>query len=88
VPQPEAWTGRAARSRPWPWRAGYATTLSSRPSEIVVTRRGPGTIALRHRLDALDHGPAGRRRTSFIVDWRLTRTASGWAATGLSACRG
>jgi hypothetical protein len=67
------------------WRAGYATTLSSRPSEITVTARGSDTIALRHRLDALDRGPAGPRRASFVVDWRLTRTESGWVATGLSA---
>jgi hypothetical protein len=70
------------------WRAGYATTLSSRPSEITVAAGGPDTITLRHRLDAVDGGPAGRRSASFVVDWQLTRTDAGWVATSLTARAG
>jgi hypothetical protein len=70
------------------WRAGYASTLSSRPSEITVVAAGPDTVTLRHRLDAVDGGPAGRRSASFVVAWRLTRTDAGWVATSLTARAG
>jgi hypothetical protein len=69
------------------WRAGYGHTLSSRPAAITVVARAPGVVRLRHRLDAVDAGPGGRRASQFTVEWQLTRTASGWKATALTAHR-
>jgi hypothetical protein len=65
------------------WRAGYATTVSSRPGPISVVARMPGAIRLRHPLDAVDRAPC--RRSRFVVDWSLVRTAGGWRAQSLSA---
>jgi hypothetical protein len=69
------------------WRAGYATTICSRPSVVIATTCGPDIAVVHHRLDVLEHGPDGRRSSSSVVSWQLTRTDTGWVAAGLTASR-
>jgi hypothetical protein len=68
------------------WRAGYATTLSSRPRQLHVTPSGPATWEVRHVLVARDRTACGaplERR--FAVRWRVARTSGGWSVTALGA---
>jgi hypothetical protein len=67
------------------WRAGYATTVASRPADLTVLAAAPGTALVRHRLDAVDRQPCGTRASAFTVEWRLERTAGRWRATRLTA---
>jgi hypothetical protein len=67
------------------WRAGYATTLASRPVALAVLPGAPGSARVRHRLDAVDRTPCGDRASRFAVEWRLERADGGWRATSLTA---
>ena len=68
------------------WRAGYRTTVSSRPRGIRVTAAGAGALLVRHVLVATDRTPCGTRTTRrFAVRWRLVASGSGWRATSLTA---
>jgi hypothetical protein len=66
------------------WRAGFRTTLSSRPQEIRVTEAA-GAMVVQLTLVATDRtrcGPATRR---FAVRWQLAAAGTGWRATSLTA---
>jgi hypothetical protein len=68
------------------WRAGYATTLSSRPRQLHLTPRGPGRWDVRNVLVARDRASCGaplERR--FAVRWRVARAAGAWSVTALGA---
>jgi hypothetical protein len=70
------------------WKAGFATTLASRPQDIVATALPGGAFAVRHVLVARDRSACGgdpvERR--FSVRWRLVPAASGgWTAASLHA---
>jgi hypothetical protein len=66
------------------WRAGYETTRSSRPSDIVVSPDGK-TVEL--VLVAADRSPCGEIRRSFAVTWKLLRVDGTWVAESLSAVK-
>jgi hypothetical protein len=66
------------------WRAGYETTLSSRPSDIVVSPDGK-TVEL--VLTAVDRSPCGEIRRRFAVTWKLLRVDGTWVAESLSAVK-
>jgi hypothetical protein len=65
------------------WRAGYSSTVTSRPGPVTILSRTPAAVRLRHRLDAVDRSPC--RRSRFTVDWSLVRSAGDWRAQSLSA---
>jgi len=66
------------------WRAGFATTLSSRPGALRVTAAGDGA-AIEHVLTARDEASCGVLVQRFSVRWQLQRTPEGWRATSLTA---
>ena len=66
------------------WRAGYETTLSSEPSDIVVSPDGK-TVEL--VLIAVDRSPCGEIRRRFAVTWKLLRVDGTWVAESLSAVK-
>jgi hypothetical protein len=66
------------------WSAGFAATLSSRPSELRVTDSGRAAT-VEHVLTARDRAACGVLVQRFSVRWRLRRTPSAWRATALSA---
>jgi hypothetical protein len=66
------------------WRAGFATTLSSRPSEIRVARSGSRAVVTLV-LAATDRSPHGLVRRSFDVRWELSASGQGWAGDTLTA---
>ena len=64
------------------WKAGYATTVYSKPRNIAVTATGNGAT-VEHLLVARDKNCAGERR--FSVTWRLRRVSEQWSVTALTA---
>ena len=66
------------------WRAGFATTLASVPSELRVTASSD-EATVDHVLTARDRAQCGVLVQRFSVHWRLRRTAGAWRATALSA---
>ena len=66
------------------WRAGFATTRSSRPRELRVVATGDGAV-VEHVLVARDEAACGVLVQRFSVRWRLRRTADGWRAAELAA---
>ena len=64
------------------WRAGYATTLESRPEDITVS----GTT-VKHALVAVDRAPCGEVRRRFAVTWRLIHVDGTWLAESLGAVK-
>jgi hypothetical protein len=66
------------------WRAGFATTRSSRPSGLQVARSGRGAVVTLV-LVAADRSPAGVVRRSFDVRWRLGAGRQGWVAREVTA---
>jgi hypothetical protein len=66
------------------WRAGYATTLRSRPRALRITGHDGGATAVLV-LEAADRAPCGTLRRSFDVRWELRRAGRGWRAERLSA---
>jgi hypothetical protein len=68
------------------WRAGYATTISSRPSALRVSP-APGGATVEHVLTAADRTPCGPVRRRFAVTWRLVRADGAWVAESLSAVK-
>ena len=68
------------------WRAGFATTVASRPQGIAVERDGSvATVA--HELVTEDHSPCGPVRRRFAVRWRLVLGAEGWRAASLTGVK-
>jgi len=68
------------------WSAGYATTLSSAPEDVRVSRAADGSAVVRHILLARDRSKCGgalERR--FAVTWKLVPAGSGWTVAGLAA---
>jgi hypothetical protein len=68
------------------WRAGYATTVASRPGELAVQRDGAVATVV-HELAAEDRSPCGPVRRRFAVRWRLVLGPNGWRASSLSAVK-
>jgi hypothetical protein len=68
------------------WSAGYATTRSSRPRALRVTRtRDRAAVVVVGMLEAADRTPCGIVRRSFTVRWRLVADGAGWTASALTA---
>jgi hypothetical protein len=68
------------------WRAGYATTVSSRPERIAVTRRGSrATVSL--VLAATDRARCGLVHRRFAVRWELAAEGERWLAQTITAAR-
>jgi hypothetical protein len=66
------------------WRAGYASTVSSRPGRIAVSRDGSrATVQL--VLDATDRTPCGLVHRQFAVRWALAASDGRWQAQSLTA---
>jgi len=66
------------------WRAGYATTLRSRPGSMRISEHeGGASVAL--LLAAADRASCGTLRRSFAVSWELRRAGRGWRAERLTA---
>ena len=63
------------------WSVGYATTRSSRPRALRVTRRAT-VVGV---LEAADRMPCGIVRRSFTVRWRLIADGARWTAYALTA---
>jgi hypothetical protein len=66
------------------WRAGFAATRSSRPSELHVAATGDGAV-VEHDLTARDTAACGVLVQRFSVRWRLRRTPDRWRAAELTA---
>jgi hypothetical protein len=66
------------------WRAGYATTRSSRPERLRVTRTG-SSATVEHVLAATDRTPCGPVRRRFAVRWTLLAEHGRWTARALTA---
>jgi hypothetical protein len=66
------------------WRAGFAATLESAPSDLRVTASGNEATVV-HVLTAQDRAECGVLEQRFSVRWRLRHTRDGWRATALSA---
>lgn len=64
------------------WKAGYSTTVHSKPSELAVSG-GAAHKTVTHILTARDERCDGDRR--FQVTWHLRADAAGWVATDLGA---
>jgi hypothetical protein len=68
------------------WRAGYASTLASRPQDVRVNKAPDGSLTVRHVLVARDKSACGaplERR--FSVTWRLVGTPSRLTVASLAA---
>jgi hypothetical protein len=59
------------------WKAGFASTLESRPEQIVAGPLAGGGFSVRHVLVARDKTACGPVEQRFKVTWRLTPTAAG-----------
>jgi hypothetical protein len=68
------------------WRAGFAATLESAPSDLRVTASGNEATVV-HMLTAHDRAECGVLEQRFSVHWRLRHTLDGWRATALAAQR-
>jgi hypothetical protein len=81
----EAWSRLSASTQGQSfevWRAGYATTVSQRVSD--VTREPEGVV--RYVLVAVDRTPCGTTtERRFEVRWRLVRSDRSYTATSLGA---
>jgi hypothetical protein len=66
------------------WRAGFASTVSSRPAAIRVARSGRRALVTLVLL-AADRSPGGLVRRRFSVRWSLRAARRGWAADAVSA---
>jgi hypothetical protein len=66
------------------WRAGFAATLESAPSDLRVTASGNEATVV-HVLTAQDRAECGVLEQRFSVHWRLRHTPDGWRATALTA---
>ncbi len=64
------------------WKAGYATTLYSKPRNLTVTTAG-SAVTVKHLLIARDTNCSGERR--FSVTWTLRRVSEQWSVTALTA---
>jgi hypothetical protein len=67
------------------WRAGYRTTLNSRPGQIQVTATADGGLLVRHVLVATDRTRCGTRTQRFAVRWRLAPGRASWGVVSLAA---
>jgi hypothetical protein len=68
------------------WKAGFATTLESRPEQIVAHSLAGGGVSIVHVLVARDTSACGNVQQRFNVTWRLAPTAGGgWSAASLHA---
>jgi hypothetical protein len=67
------------------WRAGYRTTLRSRPGQIQVTATADGGLLVRHVLVAVDRTRCGTRTQRFAVRWRLAPNRASWGVVSLAA---
>ena len=68
------------------WKAGFASTLESRPEQIVAHAVAGGGFSIRHVLVARDKSACGNVEQRFDVTWRLAPTAAGgWSAASLHA---
>jgi hypothetical protein len=68
------------------WRAGYATTVSSRPEQLSATTAADGSATVRNVLVARDRTSCGKvveRR--FAVVWQLARARSAWTVAAVRA---
>ena len=66
------------------WRAGFATTRSSRPDGVTVVADGD-RATVRHLLTAVDATPCGAAVRRFALTWTLTRAPGRpWLATAVS----
>jgi hypothetical protein len=66
------------------WRGGFATTHTSRPRALRVTRSGD-TAAVSLVLDAADRASCGTMRHSFAVRWQLSWDGARWTARAVTA---
>ena len=66
------------------WRAGYATTRSSRPLRLRVARTDR-SATVEHVLAATDRTPCGLVRRRFTVRWTLLAEHGRWTARALRA---
>ena len=64
------------------WKAGYGTTLYSKPRTFTVTAAESGAT-VKHLLIARDTNCTGERR--FSVTWTLRRVSEQWSVIGLTA---
>jgi hypothetical protein len=67
------------------WSAGFASTLSSRPSELRVTRAPGSATTVEHVLTATDRTSCGEVEKRFAVTWRLLEVDGAWLAESLTA---
>jgi hypothetical protein len=68
------------------WRAGYASTLSSRPEDFRTRVGADGSATVEHVLVARDRRACGvPAEQRFAVTWRLTRAGAGWSVGDLRA---
>jgi hypothetical protein len=67
------------------WRAGYRTTLSSRPRQIQVSATADGGLLVRHVLVATDRTRCGTKTQRFAVRWRLAPRRASWGVVSLAA---
>ena len=65
------------------WRAGFAATRSSRPSELRVAATAGGAL-VEHVLTARDAAACGVLVQRFAVRWELRRAPDGWRAAALT----
>jgi hypothetical protein len=68
------------------WRAGYATTISSDPSDVSVDTSSAGTATVSLTLRATDlDACADKVRQRFAVRWTLRRGGDHWVADAVAA---
>jgi hypothetical protein len=67
------------------WRAGYRTTVGSRPEQVAVTATADGGLIVHHVLVATDHHGCGTETQRFAVTWRLERSRASWGVVSLAA---
>jgi hypothetical protein len=65
------------------WRAGFATTRSSRPSHVRVVAVD-GATTVRHVMTATDRTHCGLVVQRYEVTWTLTNAGGRWRAAALS----
>jgi hypothetical protein len=75
---------RAGFGGPATWRAGFATTRSSRPRALTVTAAGDHAV-VRHVLTAVDATACGDGVRRFALSWTLARGPDGaWHASAVA----
>ncbi len=75
---------RAGFGGPATWRAGFATTRSSRPGALTVTAAGDHAV-VRHVLTAVDATACGDGVRRFALSWTLARGPDGaWHASAVA----